>query len=58
MDTFTALRVTFDSNIAIRIINRELGVAKKLLYELKTVLRGPFSSWRRPTTTRSAKPTV
>jgi hypothetical protein len=37
LDTFTALKVTYDSNIAMKIINKQLGVAKKLLYELKTV---------------------
>lgn len=31
------MRVTFDSNIAMSIIDRKQGIAKKVLYELKMV---------------------
>jgi hypothetical protein len=36
-DTFKTLRISFDSNIAMCIINRKPGMAKKVLYELKMV---------------------
>ena len=32
------MRVGFDSNIAMHIIERKTGIAKKVLYELKMVL--------------------
>ena len=32
LETLSALRVTYDANTAFKIINRQLGVAKKLLY--------------------------
>lgn len=36
-DTFRTLRVSYDSNIAMAIIEKKTGIAKKLLYELKMV---------------------
>jgi len=36
-DTFKTLRVSFDSNIAMNIIEKKIGIAKKVLYEMKMV---------------------
>ena len=36
-ETFNALRVTFNSNIALQILDKKAGIAKKVLYELKMV---------------------
>jgi len=58
LETFSALRVTFDSNVAMKIINKQLGVSKKLLYELKTVLYSPYSNYKRQTPMPLAKPTA
>lgn len=57
METLTALRVTYDANVAFKIVNRQLGVAKKLLYELKTVPISSLSNLRRPVIMHSQEAT-
>ena len=58
LDTLGALRVTYDSNIATKVINKQLGVAKKLLYELKTVPILSYSNSKKQTQTHLPKQIV
>jgi hypothetical protein len=54
-DTFKTLRVSFDSNIAMNIIEKKIGIAKKVLYELKMVIICLFSNSKKQQATHSIR---